>query len=168
MIIYHVRPKDLHAPGKHCNTYDCTGVVMKYDYDALAARLAEAESLLTAVPHTSERESILDLHAAILAFLRAADNGPAFAGFRNEHAAEDRQFKAQTADSGDACPECEMVGNHKMSCSVRKEVRTFSATSVSADAGLTVNSECPHCNGTIVYGTIYCSYCGSTWTNVRK
>ena len=75
MIIYHVRPKDLHAPGEHCNTYDCTGVVMKHDYDALAARLAEAESLLTAVPHTSERESILDLHAAILAFLRAADNG---------------------------------------------------------------------------------------------
>ena len=79
MIIYHVRPKDLHAPGEHCNTYDCTGVVMKHDYDALAARLAEAESLLTAVPHTSERESILDLHAAILAFLRArpADSGPA-------------------------------------------------------------------------------------------
>ena len=53
------------------------GLVKWSDYDALAVRLAEAENLLRAVPRTSERESILDLHAAILAFLRASDNGTA-------------------------------------------------------------------------------------------
>ena len=126
--------------------------------EKLQARLAEAERLLAAVPRTSERESILDLHAAILAFLRArpADSGPAgkecWCGLEWEP----------------NCPahrtEAESFGRYRDA----GRDQSWPGAAVSADAGLTVNSECPHCNGTIVYGTIYCSYCGSTWTNVRK
>lgn len=49
MTIYHVRPMDLHTPSEYCNTYDCTTVMMRHDYDVLAARLVEAERLLAAV-----------------------------------------------------------------------------------------------------------------------
>jgi len=54
------------------------GMVLRSDYDALAARLAEAERLLRELPVACACECLADVKAAVDSFLRAADNGPAY------------------------------------------------------------------------------------------
>ena len=112
MIIYHVRPMDLHVPGEHCNTYDCTGVVMKHDYDSLAARLAEAERLLGLA--LIARDNVEVAAVQIREFLNgASDNGAAYrAGDRAlarraagiDLASDDEIIEKRTADNGSETP----------------------------------------------------------------
>ena len=67
---------DLHAPGEHCNTYDCSGVVMRHDYDALAARLArEVADNDSRLLRFAEYVGASDKVAAFNAEDRTPDNG---------------------------------------------------------------------------------------------
>jgi len=76
---------DLHAPGEHCNTYDCSGVVMRHDYDALAARLAR---------------EVADNDSRLLRFAEYVGASDKVAAFN----AEDR-----TPDNGTAATECSLT-----------------------------------------------------------
>jgi len=143
------------------------------DYDALAARLAEAEQWAAWV-----RQFYPDIadDADERASARAADNGSV--GRSGDEAALRRTIQrasTRTASSASACdhrghPDWMPVPKPAVAAATRfcTDCGQYLKPPETAAEGLTVNSACPHCNGTIVFGTIYCPYCGYTWTNVRK
>lgn len=78
MTTWHVRPMDLHSPGEHCNSYDCSSVVMKYDYDKAVKLLQQGRgySSMSEQGYDVYAEEIWAWEAAVDAFLGIAEGKP--------------------------------------------------------------------------------------------